>query len=286
MIKWFMEAAAKFPTWAAMPDCWPRLLIIWLIVVSSGNLWVVEVGVALGKEKAEEGEETKLLLTPPPWKVSGWLGWKVLEKVEEGGAAKEVGVATTFCGRGLLKKPVLWCTFLSKGNGEGTGSLKNALSVAEVGVNADRSGRGEEMAMPLPLRKTNTPCLWPLCRMSTRSLKCVGVALIPRGVVTWSPITEEEASLLTSKPVILRRLLLVRWWACDAVLLPIRAFIEARPAVEMALKMLLNEPELSSLFLDSEKENPRSRISKWIDCAWKTVFFVTLLAHFNFELDP
>jgi hypothetical protein len=134
------------------------------------------------------------------------------------------------------------------------------VGVAET--NEAKGGRGDESDKPLPPRKTTTPCLCPLCRMSTKSLKCVGPAPITRGVVSiksWSPRPPGPITLsfLTSKPFILRRLcLLVRlraWPWFEGV--PMIALTEARPASEMAPKMLLKEPELSSwLFLaDSEK---------------------------------
>jgi hypothetical protein len=152
--------------------------------------------------------------------------------------------------------------------GEDEGALKKARDVEAEGLIGilvkEGGGRGEDMAAckPLPLLNTITPCLCPLCRMSTKSLNIVGVGVAPlkiplclgvvskksgevgEGIISRprllsAPITI-GGSFRTSKPDIFRRplnCLLVRADrdASSWVGVPIRAFTEYRPASEMAL---------------------------------------------------
>ena len=115
---------------------------------SSGNLRLAKEGCCEAEKALGAGTELKAP-PPPPVKVEVWEG----KKEEEGGAEKELGVAWSCW---LKAGPCLWCTFLSKGKGEGLGSLKNVLSVAEVAKFELTGGCGEDIPKPLPLRKTNT----------------------------------------------------------------------------------------------------------------------------------
>ena len=105
--------------------------------------------------------------------------------------------------------------------------------------------------------------------MSNISLKWVGEAPIARGVVilNWltRPPTPITGTFLTSKPFILRRLLLDlparSSFPGRGVPPPIRAFTAAYPLFPMALKILLNDPELS-LFLDEASEIQKTNYKK------------------------